>query len=237
MTLADKKALLTAAMANLDLETLHLVVQELAGSGCDVSQIVELLQQGMQQVGDRFALGQYFLADLIVSGMMFKSALELITSEPPHVESEASRGRVLIGVVAGDIHDIGKDIIAQVLRAERFEILDLGVDVTSEAFVLAAQKYPADIIAFSGVLCESILEMTRSVKALTKAGIFPGTPIMVGGACVDELILENIGPVEYARGPVEALRFCKQVVEGKEKGEVVGKIVGGITEGKDAKDR
>jgi len=209
----DEMELVVAAMAGLDLDTLHLGVQSLVTKGYDTQVIVELLERGMQQVGDRFAQGQYFLADLIVSGMMFKSALSLVSVDVPPPDLDHSRGRVLIGVMANDIHDIGKDIVAQVLQTEHFDVLDLGVDVPPEAFVQAAEKYSPDIIALSGVMGGSTLEMKRVVDALEQAGIFPATPVLVGGACVSELILENIGLVDYATGPIEALRYCVNVVE------------------------
>ncbi|MDR0459731.1 MAG: cobalamin-dependent protein [Coriobacteriales bacterium] len=221
------KAQVTWAMSELDLDVLCLSVQALVAKGCDSTEIVELLQQGLLEVGNRFAQGEYFLADLIVSGMMFKSALSLITPEAPPVgaagaagsaevaEAANTRGRVLIGVMAGDIHDIGKDIIVQVLRTESFDVLDLGVDVPVEAFVQAALNYTPDIIALSGVMGGAALEMKLVVEALTEAGIHPATPILVGGSCVSELILENIGDVNYAKGPVEAVKFCVSVMESK----------------------
>ena len=215
------KAQATWAMSELDLDVLCLRVQSLVAKGCDSTEIVELLQQGLLEVGNRFAQGEYFLADLIVSGMMFKSALSLITPEAPPAgaagaaEAADTRGRVLIGVMAGDIHDIGKDIIVQVLRTESFDVLDLGVDVPVEAFVQAAQNYAPDIIALSGVMGGAALEMKLVVEALTEAGIHPATPILVGGSCVSELILENIGDVNYAKGPVEAVKFCVSVMESK----------------------
>ena len=199
-------------MFELDLDALNPGVQALADQGLSVAEIVDLLQLGMQMVGGRFARGEYYLADLIVSGMMFKSALSLVTTEAPPLNQENCRGRVLIGVMSDDIHDMGKDIIAQVLRVERFDVLDLGIDVPSEAFVQAALKCPPDVIALSGVMSESACRMHNVVVALTEAGIFPQTPILVGGACVDELILDSIGPVVYARGPMEALEFCKKIV-------------------------
>jgi methanogenic corrinoid protein MtbC1 len=218
------KARATWAMSELDLDVLCLSVQALVAKGCDSTEIVELLQQGLLEVGNRFAQGEYFLADLIVSGMMFKSALSLITPEAPPAgaagaagaaEAVNTRGRVLIGVMAGDIHDIGKDIIVQVLRTESFDVLDLGVDVPVEAFVQAALNYTPDIIALSGVMGGAALEMKLVVEALTEAGIHPATPILVGGSCVSELILENIGDVNYAKGPVEAVKFCVSVMESK----------------------
>ncbi|MDR2957590.1 MAG: cobalamin-dependent protein [Coriobacteriales bacterium] len=208
------KEQIVMAMSDLDLDTLHLGVQSLVSKGCDAHEIVGLLQQGLLQVGDRFARGDYFLADLIVSGMMFKSALSLVIADAPPPDSSNSRGRVLIGVMAGDIHDIGKDIIVQVLQTAAFDVLDLGVDVPVEAFIQAAGNYAPNIIALSGVMGGSLLEMKKVVDALAEAKISPAVPILVGGSCVSDLIIENIGDVHYAKGPVEAVEFCESVLEG-----------------------
>jgi methanogenic corrinoid protein MtbC1 len=203
------------AMEGLDLDALHKGVQILVDNGCSTLEINELLQQGMKLVGERFAKGEYFLADLIVSGMMFKSALSLFLADVPPPQLDSNHGRVLIGVMVGDIHDIGKDIIVQVLKTEQYDILDLGVDVPPEAFVQAAQKYAPDIIALSGIMSDSFFEMKRVVNALEEAGIYPNTPVVVGGTCVNEMIVDNIGTVSYARGPVDIVLYCKSVLENK----------------------
>jgi methanogenic corrinoid protein MtbC1 len=205
------------AMENLDLDVLYKGVQTLVAQGCGTLEIEELLQQGMKLVGERFAKGEYFLADLIVSGMMFKSALSLFLTEATSPHPDSSQGRVLIGVMAGDIHDIGKDIIVQILKTEQYDILDLGVDVPADAFVKAAEKFAPDIIALSGIMSDSALEMKRVVIALAEAGIHPDTPVVVGGTCVSEMVVDSIGAVSYARGPVDIVVFCKNVLESKKK--------------------
>ena len=203
------------AMEGLNLDALHTGVQTLAENGYSKLEIGELLQQGMKLVGERFSKGEYFLADLIVSGMMFKSALSLILTDAPFSPSDFSKGRVLIGVMGGDIHDIGKDIIVQVLRMEQYDILDLGVDVPAEAFVQAAQNYAPDIIALSGIMSDSIFEMKRVVNVLEKAGIYPDIPVVVGGTCVNEMFVNSIGEVSYARGPIDLVLFCNNVLGGQ----------------------
>lgn len=213
--MAEWKEKAVQAMAELNLDALHTSVQALAAEGWNSHEIAELLQDGMRLVGERFADGDYFLADLIVSGMMFKSALSLLLIDAPLRQRGPQRGRVLIGVVAGDIHDIGKDIVAQVLKTERFDILDLGVDVTAEAFVQAARSYDPDVIALSGVMGNSTNEMGLVIDALATAGIHPLTPIVVGGSCVSELVKDQIRADCYARGPVDTMLFCKTVMEKK----------------------
>jgi methanogenic corrinoid protein MtbC1 len=208
-----------SAMENLELDLLNKTVQTLVELGCPTLEIEEVLQQGMKLVGERFAKGEYFLADLIVSGMMFKAALSLIIKETPSLQTDSIRGRILIGVMAGDIHDIGKDIIAQVLKVEQFDILDLGVDVPAEAFVQAAQKYKPDLIALGGIMSASVFEMNRVVSSLEEAGIYPNTPIIVGGTCVNIMCLDSIGAVSYAQGPLDIVHLCNNLLENKKNHE------------------
>ena len=201
------------AMEMLELETLHTCVQTLSSQCGDMRQIVEVLRQGMKLVGDRFARGEYFLADLIVSGMMFKSAISALEVAPRHPDSYC--GKLLIGVMSGDIHDIGKDVVVQVMQTESFDVLDLGVDVPADAFVQAALNYAPDIIALSGIMASSAAEMKRVVEALKEAKISPKVPIVVGGSCVSDLIAENIGEINYPRDLSNAVLFCKNVMERK----------------------
>lgn len=213
--MSDWKEKSVLAMAELNLDALYESVQELAAEGCSLHEIEKLLQEGMHLVGERFADGDYFLADLVVSGMMFKSALSLLHSDTPSMPIDSQKGRVLIGVVAGDIHDIGKDIVAQVLKTEQFDILDLGVDVPAGAFVQAARDYDPDVIALSGVMCNSADEMKIVIDALSDAGIHPMAPIVVGGACVSELTRDQVSADYYAREPMDTMIFCRNVMERK----------------------
>ena len=202
-------------MERLDDNALQDAVREAVASGFTSARIEELLQQGMSRVQKLFERGEYFLADLIVSGMMFRTALANLLPESEAVPESGKRGRVLIGVVSGDIHDIGKDIVVQVLRTEHFDILDLGVDVPATDFVRSAQDYRPDVIALSGVMGSSSVEMQKVISALAEAGIHPYTPVIVGGACVSELVMGQIGADQYARGPLDTMLFCKNVMDRK----------------------
>ncbi len=206
-----------AAMEVLDEDSLLAAVRKLVDAGYTSHSIEALLQQGMRKVEKLFESGTYFLADLIVSGVMFQSALELLPIAQVSTENGGYCGKVLMGVVSGDIHDIGKDIVAQVLRTEQFEILDLGVDVSIEDFVRKAKEYQPDIIALSGVMGNSSTEMKKVIDALEENGIRACTPVIVGGSCVNKQILKYVGADAYAKGPVDTMLFCKDVMENKRK--------------------
>ena len=147
----DLNRQLIEAMADLNEDLVIATVRQMAAEGHSSEEIQQCLNTGISAVGTRFERGDYFIADLIVSGMIYRSALN---EREPLRSGGAPRpvGKVVIGVVAGDIHDIGKDIIVSLLRAERFEVVDLGIDVKPERFVHAVRNYHPDVVLLSGVL-------------------------------------------------------------------------------------
>ena len=166
-------------------------------------------------VGTRFERGDYFIADLIVSGMIYRSALN---EREPLRSGGAPRplGKVVIGVVAGDIHDIGKDIIVSLLRAERFDVVDLGIDVKPERFVHAVRNYHPDVVLLSGVLTTAQEAMVQTIQALTDAGLRDQVKVLIGGLCTSEYLMHHVGADGWAYDSNRTVRFCKEVVDGKE---------------------
>ena len=146
----DLNRQLIEAMADLNEDLVIATVRQMAAEGHSFEEIQQCLNTGISAVGTRFERGDYFIADLIVSGMIYRSALN---EREPLRSGGAPRplGKVVIGVVAGDIHDIGKDIIVSLLRAERFDVVDLGIDVKPERFVHAVRNYHPDVVLLSGV--------------------------------------------------------------------------------------
>ncbi|RLE87656.1 MAG: cobalamin-binding protein, partial [Thermoprotei archaeon] len=127
---------------------------------------------------------------------------------------EASRklGTVVIGTVRGDLHDIGKSIVATMLRAAGFEVIDLGVDVPPEKFVEAVKKYNADIVAMSALLTTTMLEMKNVIEALKQAGLRDRVKVIVGGAAVTEEFAKEIGADGYGEDAVKAVKICKELL-------------------------
>jgi len=123
---------------------------------------------------------------------------------------------VVIGVVAGDIHDIGKDIIVSLLRAERFDVVDLGIDVKPERFVHAVRNYHPDVVLLSGVLTTAQEAMVQTIQALTDAGLRDQVKVLIGGLCTSEYLMHHVGADGWAYDSNRTVRFCKEVVDGKE---------------------
>ncbi len=182
-------------------------VREALSAGTDPMSLVEALRDGMGIVGERFESKEYFLPDLIMAGEIFKEAIALIE---PHLAGVNStpRGAVVVGTVQGDIHDIGKNLVATMLRCNGFEVHDLGVDVPPESFVGKARETGAKLVAMSGLLTLAFDAMKSTVEALAEAGLRDSVKIMIGGGPVNETVLDFCGADAYGKDPTEAVRLA-----------------------------
>lgn len=202
------------AMTELDEDRVMQLVQTMIDCGATSNSIQMALNVGITNVGKRFEKGDYFIADLIVSGMVYRDALRVLMPM-----SGGGRlmpvGRVVIGVVEGDIHDIGKDIIVSLLRAEHFEVIDLGVDVKPDRFAYAVQTYRPDVLLMSGVLTLAQESMKKTMDLLRKEELRSQVAILIGGMCAGEYQRQWIGADGWAYDPMETVNFCKRVVEEK----------------------
>lgn len=215
----DYRDSLVEAMTELNDEHVMRCVQKMIDAGCSCNAIQMGLNEGVNNVGKRFETGEYFIADLIVSGMIYRDALNLLM---PLISNGRSMpvGRVVIGVVAGDIHDIGKDIVVSLLRAEHFEVIDLGVDVKPERFAYAIRTYRPDVLLMSGVLTLARESMKKTMMLLEKEELRSQVAILIGGMCAGEPQRQWIGADGWAYDPMETIEFCKKVV-----GEKYGKKI------------
>ena len=169
--------------------------------------------EGMSIVGEKFEKGEYFLSELIVAGEIGKEIIKLLD---PYLKAEKTElkkfGKVVIGTVRGDLHDIGKNIVAMMLEAAGFEVIDLGADVPPERFVEAVKEHDANIVAMSALLTVTMPEMKNVIEELKKAGLRDKVKVIVGGAPVTEEYTKSIGADGYGETAVEGVRICKQWV-------------------------
>lgn len=205
---------LVDAMTDLNEELVMECIQHMIDEGFSVNSIQMSLNIGVNNVGKRFENGEYFIADLIVSGMIYRDALRLLM---PVMSGNRLMpiGRVVIGVVEGDIHDIGKDIVVSLLRAEHFEVIDLGVDVKPERFLYAIRTYRPDVLLMSGVLHIAQDSMKRTMVQLQESGLRSQVGVLIGGLCAGEYQRELVGADSWAYDPMETVSFCKKVVTEK----------------------
>ena len=204
---------LVEAMANLDQDAVLRIVKEQLKTE-DAGSVLSMLNEGIQRVGEQFERGQYFLADLVVSGMIYKNAMELFHRSTAGKRA-STLGRVVIGVAENDIHDIGKDIICDVLRVEGFEVVDLGVDVSSSTFVEAVRTYEPDVVALSGVMRFSLDAFKEVVQALREAGLRDKVAVVIGGNCITPGCAGEVGADHEALDPDDTVQFCRNVVRRK----------------------
>lgn len=202
---------LIEAMTELNETQIKECVQHMMDEGATSNAIQMALNIGIANVGKRFEKGEYFIADLIVSGMIYRDALRLLM--PIMAGSKTMPiGRIVIGVVEGDIHDIGKDIVVSLLRAEHFEVIDLGVDVKAERFAYAIRTYRPDVLLMSGVLTLARESMKKTMELLEKENLRSQVAVLIGGLCTGEHQREWIGADGWAYDPMETVNFCKKVV-------------------------
>jgi trimethylamine corrinoid protein len=167
---------------------------------------------GIQQVGDLFGAGRLFLPELVMSAAAMERVTELLNESIP-AEQEKSHGRVVIGTVEGDVHDIGKTIVVSLLKANGFEVLDLGRDVPVAKLVEEAKSFDADIIGTSALLTTTMGAQKQLEEALKAAGLKDRFKTMVGGAPVTQRWARRIGADAFAEDAGEAVKQAKALLE------------------------
>jgi len=176
-------------------------------AGVEPMAVVEELRNGMSEIGKRFEAREYYLSELIMSAEIFKQAMEIIETRLDGA-SQATKGTVVLGTVQGDIHDIGKNIVASILRCEGFEVHDLGVDVPPEKFVAKLEETGAGLLALSGLLTIAFDTMKTTVEAVTAAGLRDRVRVIIGGGPVNEAVVEFTGADTFGKDAAEAVRLA-----------------------------
>jgi len=206
---------ISVAVAQLDDRRVTRLVQEALAAGESSLQVVRAVQAGMRQVGERYERKEIFLAGLIMAGEIFRTVMELAR---PGLEGEwtgDASGKVLLGTVAGDIHDIGKNMAALAFQMFGFTVRDLGVNVAPEAFLEAARDEQPDIVGMSGLLTLAFTSMRETVALLRDhAPEFARPPLLVaGGGTIDRQVARYIGADLWTNDAMEGVRLCQRALE------------------------
>jgi trimethylamine corrinoid protein len=192
---------------------LHFVQRALADR-VDPQQILEQARDGMSRVGQRFSDGEYFIPELVFSGEILK---QIVHELEPHLKGAGGSLRapqIVLGTVAGDIHDIGKNLVKFMLDVSGFGVLDLGVDVPPQRFVESVRESGSNVVALSGFLTLAFKSMRETIEALRDAGLRENVRVMVGGGQIDEQISRHIGADGYGNNATDAVRLAKTWLEG-----------------------
>jgi corrinoid protein of di/trimethylamine methyltransferase len=172
--------------------------------------VQEYMMPALAEVGRRFEANEYFVPELLLSARAMKSSLELV--RPLLVASGAvSAGRVAIGTVKGDMHDIGKNLVAAMLEGGGYEVIDLGVNVPPEKFIEAVKEKGANIVAMSALLTTTMPSMKTTVDALARAGVRNQVKILIGGAPVTQKYADEIGADGFSESAAGAVAAARQV--------------------------
>jgi methylmalonyl-CoA mutase cobalamin-binding domain/chain len=197
---------ITKVVTDLGLEDISSLLKEALDKGEDPSALLQAMSQGMVKVGKIFETGEYFLADLVIAGEIMKEGLKVIE---PHfnVESFGNKGTVVLCTVKGDIHDIGKNLVANMLTSCGFRVVDLGVDVHEDRIVEAVRKEGADALGLSVLLTPMVRSISDVVSALSAAGLREKIKIAIGGACTTQALAQSSGVDAVGKDPVEAVKI------------------------------
>lgn len=185
--------------------------KEAIDSGVDPVEAANALTEGIQIVGDKFGTGELFLPDLVCASEVLKKAFPVINAEiEKRGEKAASLGKVVLGTVFGDIHNIGKDMVSTLLYAAGFEVIDLGINVKGEDFLKAVRDEKPDILAMSALLTTTAAEQRNVIEGLGKEGLRDKVKIIVGGSPINQEFADSIGADGYGATAPEGVRMVKR---------------------------
>lgn len=196
------------ALADLNEDGALQLVKDALAAQMPAFEILKACQDGMTEVGKRFECQDYFVSDLMMSGEIFKQISSILEPELKAGGAE-SAGKIVFGTVKGDIHDIGKDIVVNMLKSANFEVIDLGVDVPPEKFIAAVKESGAKVMGMSGLLTLAFDSMKQTVVALEAAGLRQEVKVMIGGGPVDGNVCRMVGADEWGADAQAAVRLAK----------------------------
>ncbi len=198
------------SIANLDIQNFPKLCEEALNKGISPTKVITNgLVKGLAIVGEKFEAKEYFIPELIVIGEYVKKVMKILK---PHMKKTemVKIGKVVIGTVQGDLHDIGKNLLKIFLEADGFEVIDLGNDTPKEKFVEIVRKEKPLIVGMSALTTFTMQEMEKIIEALKEAGFRNQVKIIIGGAPITKKFAEMIGADDYARDVIEGVKICKR---------------------------
>jgi methanogenic corrinoid protein MtbC1 len=201
---------LVNAIADMKEEEALNIVKKMVEDGSEPAAILDAARNAMDIVGQRYEKGTYFLPELMLAGEMMSQITDLIKPELAKLPAIERLGKVLIGTVDGDIHDIGKNIVTFMLDVNGFEVLDLGVDISPQRFVEAVREFKPQVVGLSGFLTLAFDAMKETIEAIKEADLRDGVKIMVGGGQVNDEISEYAGADAYGKDAMAGVSLAKK---------------------------
>ena len=201
---------LVALMADMQEEETLALVRDLVSKGTDPVSILDDARAAMEVVGKRFESCEYFIPDLMMAGEILRGISEIVKPLMEATGPSEKKGKVLIGTVAGDIHDIGTDIVTFMLDVNGYDVLNIGIDVPVETFVQKIKEFKPQVVGLSGFLTLAFDSMKKTVEAIEAAGLRDSLKIMIGGGQIDEEVRKYTKADAYGKDAVAAVQLSKQ---------------------------
>jgi 5-methyltetrahydrofolate--homocysteine methyltransferase len=205
---------LVKTLADLKEKEALKIVEDRLVAGEDPLKIMEDARRAVEIVGKRFSDGEYFIPDLVYSGEILKAITDRVKPKVTKKAEVKRLGKVIVGTVAGDIHDIGKDIVVFMLDVNGFEVFDLGIDVPAQKFVDKIKETNSKVVGLSGFLTLAFDSMRETVEAIKKAGLRDKVKIMIGGGQIDEQVRSFSGADAYGKDAMAAVTLAKGWIGG-----------------------
>jgi 5-methyltetrahydrofolate--homocysteine methyltransferase len=203
---------LAQALANLEEKKVYELIDQKVAEGVNPLEMIKECNDGMIRVGELFSEGKYFISQLIYSAEILKQVMKKLEPLLADIQTGGpAGGKVVIGTVKGDIHDIGKNIVITLLKGSGFDVIDLGVDVPPEKFVQSMKESGAKVLGLSALLNFTYPMMKEVVEAVKEAGLRDQVKIIVGGTPVNEQVREYAGADYYAKDAVAGVNMCKEI--------------------------
>ncbi|WP_319411206.1 cobalamin-dependent protein [uncultured Cohaesibacter sp.] len=199
------------AIVELDEDEAVELVKQCLEEGASANDLLSVCQSAMERVGELFEEEEYFVSDLMMSGEVFTAIAEILTPLLAASGGE-TKGTIVMGTVKGDVHNIGKDIVVNMLKAANFTVIDLGVDVAPQAFIDSVKATGARIVGMSGLLTLAFDSMKETIDLIAENGMRDDVKIMIGGGPVDENVRRIVGADAYSPDAQKAVRQAQDWV-------------------------
>jgi methanogenic corrinoid protein MtbC1 len=210
MSHADSSATLITAVTDLQEETALALVRQRLDVGDDPLLVIKDCQEGLRRVGVLFERRKYYLAGLIMAGEIFREVMELVQPVVERQVSGKASGRILLGTVEGDIHDLGKNIVSVLLGCHNFAVHDLGVDVPPTTFAEQAAQFMPHVVGLSGLVASAYEAMRETVVLLRAQGY--GGPIVIGGGQLSETVCQYVGADYWTTDAIDGVELCSRLI-------------------------
>ena len=204
---------LKTIVMDFDIDNAEQAAREAISQKVDPLEAAKALTDAIREIGDGFAKGDYFLPDLVCAAEVLKKAIPVITEEiQKQGKKSGTLGKVVIGTVFGDIHSIGKGMVATLLYAAGFEVIDLGINVRAEAFLDAVKEHKPDIIAMSALLTTTAMEQKNVIEGLKKEKLRDKVKVIVGGSSINQEFADSIGADGYGATEPDGVKVAKSLL-------------------------